>query len=150
MQLPVIGALPPRFNNRFAHPNACSPATNWSGQTHFINDTNALPLRFEVSERDREGERVCVCVFAARPPQVARCASWQLVKRADGSPFARHRWAEPDAAHLQQLMRRVCSNDVDGSLRVMGERARATMLQYSFANVARLVEERIDIIANMR
>ncbi len=44
MQLPVIGAC----FGPVATDNDVRAATNWSGPTHFINETNAFPLRYKV------------------------------------------------------------------------------------------------------
>ena len=55
-------------------------ATNWSGTTAFMDDSNAYPLRIEGLVAIQEG------------------------------PFAGHMWAQPSTRHLRQLMREVFSD----------------------------------------
>lgn len=84
-------------------------ATGWSGQTAFLDATNSLVLRFSLAQRN------------------------------DGSFAASHRWAEPDPAHLRELMRQVCTHQHEA----LGRRARESMLALGLDPVAAMVHDRV-------
>lgn len=71
-------------------------ATNWSGPTAFLNEAVGYPLAYT-----------------------------HLAPIPDG-PFAGHLQAEPDTAHLRELLRRLVSDPAEG--RARGARARASMV----------------------
>lgn len=81
-------------------------ATNWSGQTEFMNDQVSLPLKTDsirlMNQRDMDD-----MFWKAHLPG--------------------HRFAEPSVAHLRKLMRWCYTNQAEA--REMGQRARAHMRQ---------------------
>lgn len=91
-------------------------ATNWSGNTEFMNADNAHLLDFELAEvKDVEPDLL---------------------------HFRGHRWAEPSEKHLRELMRRVQQDPEEA--RQKGKRARVAMAtHYSPDAVAGVVLKRL-------
>ena len=88
-------------------------ATDWSGPTAYLNENNGYPLR--------------------RLPD--------LVPVKEGA-FKGHLWAEPDEAHLRELLRRVVSKPDEA--RAKGKRARKDMrARFTLAKVTDIVEEEL-------
>ena len=92
-------------------------ATNWSGTTEFINDSNAYLLDYtlkEITDID---------------------AGFEFYKG--------HQWADPSADHLRQLMRHVFENRTEASQK--GEAARAHVsTRFGKQNVANLLTEKLE------
>ena len=84
---------------------AAVAATAWSGPTAYLDESNGYPIRVA-----------------------------GMVAVGDG-PFASHRWAEPDAAHLAAILRRARADPAER--RALGARARADMVaRFSPAELA--------------
>ena len=91
-------------------------ATNWSGNTAFMNEENSFLLEYEMSEIN-EIEPIF----------------WD---------YKGHRWADPSASHLQKLMRRVEQNK-EATCRI-GQIARKQMIEgFGREAVSKLVCERL-------
>jgi glycosyltransferase involved in cell wall biosynthesis len=96
-------------------------ATNWSGQTEYMNSENSLPIDFSLVD----------------VPEPA----WREIPTYRG-----HRWAEPDGAHLRQMMR-LAFEDRAGC-RQIGERARADIAErFNYQTVAEQIAREIDRFA---
>jgi glycosyltransferase involved in cell wall biosynthesis/tetratricopeptide (TPR) repeat protein len=96
----------------------CVPviATNWSGNTMFMDGRNSYLLDFEIGD--------------------TQCTSPELAH------YRGHRWAHPSEAHLRQLMRHVQTHP--GEARARGQIARADVLaRFSREPVADIVEARL-------
>ena len=88
-------------------------ATNWSGPTAFLDGENGYPLRYA--------------------PDLAPVGE---------GPFADHRWAEPDVAHLAAILRR--ARDDPSERARLGANARATMVErFAPAVLARKVQRHL-------
>ncbi|MCA9669715.1 MAG: glycosyltransferase, partial [Myxococcales bacterium] len=100
-------------------------ATRWSGHLEFLDDDNAYLV--DVERLVPVGER----------------------QQRDNPLYAGHMWAEPSAAHLAELMRRVVSErDV---AEAKAERGRAQIIErFSEARVGALVAERLAALAQPR
>lgn len=96
-------------------------ATNWSGNTDFMNASNSYPVDYELIEVDR-----------------------------DYGPYrAGQTWAAPSTVHASQLMRQVFE-DREGALR-RGERGRRDIeAHFSERRIADLVAARFEAIAERR
>ena len=94
-------------------------ATNWSGNTEFMNEENSYLLDYELS------------------PVRGVETAFQI--------YEGHEWAEPSAEHLRELMRRAYSSP-DEAMR-KGAMARTHVLKhFSRASVAQIVSERLKAI----
>lgn len=90
-------------------------ATNWSGNTEFMNESNSYPLRIE---------------------------GLRSVRKMEIPIYVGHKWAEPSVKHLRQLMRHVQQHREEA--RQKGVQARRDVVEkYSQEKVAGLVMERI-------
>jgi len=94
-------------------------ATNWSGPTAFMSGETGYPL---------------ACALVAVPPELN---------------LPRHRWAEPDAAHLRALLREVYTNREEArrrgaaARRLMEERfSPAALAQEAVARARELLARR--------
>ncbi len=94
-------------------------ATNWSGNTEFMNEANSYLLDYELVEIKR-------------------------VEKAQAH-YQGHRWANPSEKHLRQLMRRVQQNPAEAKAR--GQRARAHVLKhFSREPVGEILFQRLQAI----
>ena len=91
-------------------------ATNWSGNTEFMNEENSFPLNYKLATVEQV------------EPGFAH--------------YRGHRWAQPSQEHLRQLMRQVQQNPEAG--RAKGLKARQHMLaHFSLQPVAKRVLARL-------
>jgi ubiquinone/menaquinone biosynthesis C-methylase UbiE/glycosyltransferase involved in cell wall biosynthesis len=96
-------------------------ATNWSGQTAFVNAENALLLDYELVD----------------VPETA----WRETPTYRG-----HRWAEPSLSHLRRLLRQAFEDRQGG--REIGGRARAHLEQrFTYAPVAAIIASELERLA---
>jgi len=80
-------------------------ATNWSGPTAYLDATNGYPVAVEPD-----------------------------LRAVGDGPFADHRWAEPDAAHLAAILRRARDDPAERAR--LGAAARAAMARFAPAALA--------------
>ena len=92
-------------------------ATNWSGQTAFLNEENSLLLDYTLVE-------------------VSETAAIET------PTYRGHFWAEPSVGHLRQLMRRAFSDR--NTLLELGEKGRAHLkANFTYPHVTRILEAEI-------
>lgn len=96
-------------------------ATNWSGVTAYLTESNGYPLMIE----GLIDARLLHIVFDDV------CRGWKG-----------HQWAEPSLTHLQHLLRHTFSHPEE--VIVKGKQARQDMLlQYSYSSFAKKLKKRL-------
>lgn len=95
-------------------------ATNWSGPTAYLTESNGYPLRFRPS----------------------------LVPVGQG-PFRDHKWAEPDVDHLVHLIQRARDDPVERAAKGRRARADIVQ-RYAPAALARDIRARLDNLLDQR
>ncbi len=96
--------------------------TGWSGNTQFMNDSNAYLI---------DSSLVDVPEAAVR----------------EAAHFRGHRWAEPDVAHLRRLLRHVYENRDEAAAR--GAAARSSVARgFDRSRIAALMAERFKVLAS--
>lgn len=96
-------------------------ATGWSGNVDFMNVSNSYPVDYRLVRLERDV----------------------------GPYLAGETWAEPSVEHAAELMRHVFEQPVDVSRRARQARADIEA-HFSEASVARVVDERLSVIAQRR
>lgn len=97
--------------------------TGWSGNTEFMNDSNAYLI---------ESSLVDVPEAAVR----------------EAAHFRGHRWAEPDPDHLRRLLRHVYQNRDEAAAR--GAEARSSVARgFDRSRIAALMAERFKVLASL-